>query len=47
MEMTEDIYNTTLNILKKSKDERIPTSVAAMRIAEQRIEEVGRMRLTL
>jgi leucine dehydrogenase len=47
MEMTQDIYNTTLHILKKSKQEHIPTSVAAMRIAEQRIEEVGRMKLTL
>lgn len=41
MEMTENIYNTTLDILKKSKEEGIPTSVAAQRIAERRIQDAA------
>jgi len=40
LKMTENIYNTTLDILKKSKSEKIPTSQAAMEIAEARIREV-------
>ena len=46
MEMTENIYSTTLDILKKSKKENIPTSVAAMQIAERRIEDIGKLNLS-
>ena len=37
MEMAGEIYNTTLDILNKSKKENIPTSLAANKIAEKRI----------
>lgn len=36
---TEKIYDVTLNILKKSKLENIPTHVAAMQIAEKRLAD--------
>ena len=35
--MAGEIYNTTLDILNKSKKENIPTSLAANKIAEKRI----------
>jgi leucine dehydrogenase len=38
---TEHIYQVTLEILKKSRDENIPTQLAAMRIAENRIHDIG------
>ena len=37
MKMAEDIYNTTTEILKLSKDQNIPTFLASNRIAEQRL----------
>ena len=40
MEKTKEIYNTTLDILKKSELEGITTHEAAKRIAEARVEEV-------
>ena len=40
IEKTEDIYNTTLDILKKSRDESIPAYLAANRIAEDRIASI-------
>ena len=39
MQMAGDIYQTTLDILNKSKDENISTSLAANRIAEKRIQD--------
>lgn len=39
MEMTKGIYDTTLKILKKSKEENIPTYQAANKLAEERIEQ--------
>ena len=39
MQMAGDIYQTTLDILNKSKVENISTSLAANRIAEKRIQE--------
>ena len=39
MEMAGNIYQTTLDILNKSQDENISTSLAANRIAEKRIKE--------
>ena len=39
MEMAGNIYQTTLDILNKSHDENISTSLAANRIAEKRIKE--------
>ncbi|TVR41576.1 MAG: Glu/Leu/Phe/Val dehydrogenase [Cryomorphaceae bacterium] len=38
---TEDIYQTTLNILQKSADEKIPTYLAANRMAEERIASIA------
>ncbi len=42
----ENIYDTTLSILKKSHDEGINTQKAALAIAKKRIEEVGKIKLT-
>jgi leucine dehydrogenase len=39
MSQTEKIYQTTLDIIKMSKNEGIPTYMAANRIAEERIEK--------
>ena len=46
MSHAENIYNTTLNIFKVSKAENIPTYVAANRLAEKRIEEIGKVKLS-
>ena len=39
MDMTGNIYQTTTNILKSSRNENIPTSLAANRLAEKRIND--------
>ena len=39
MEMAEDIYNTTTQILNLSKEQNIPTFLAANRIAEERLRK--------
>lgn len=44
---TEKIYDTTLNILNMAASEGIPSQDAAMRIAEKRIEDVGRVKLSI
>lgn len=44
MEKTEHIYEVALEILKKSREEKIPTFVAANRIAEKRIEDIRRIK---
>lgn len=44
MEKTEHIYEVTLEILKKSQEENIPTFEAANRIAEKRIEDLRRVK---
>jgi len=38
------IYNTTFDVLERAKSEGVPPSIAADRIAEQRMREVGRLR---
>ncbi|MCL3817461.1 Glu/Leu/Phe/Val dehydrogenase dimerization domain-containing protein [Aeromicrobium wangtongii] len=38
------IYDTTLSVLARAKAEGVPPSVAADRVAEQRIREIGRLR---
>lgn len=45
MAKAETIYNTLLSIYKTSKDENIPTYLAANKLAEKRIAEVGRIKL--
>ena len=43
MEMAGNIYQTTTDILKSSRDEKIPTSLAANKIAEKRISDESKM----
>jgi leucine dehydrogenase len=40
----EQIYQTALNIYKKSSEEKIPTYLAANQLAEARIASVGEMK---
>jgi leucine dehydrogenase len=40
----ENIYNTTLEIYKKSKEEKIPSYLAANQLAEMRIASIGRIK---
>ena len=47
MELTTNIYNTTLDIFKKSKERNVTTQVAAMELAKARIEAIGRIKSTL
>lgn len=47
MEQCENIYHTTSRIIKTAKEQNIPTFMAANRIAEERIENVGRIKLGL
>ena len=44
MGMAEDIYNTTLNIINKSRAEGIPTYLAANRMAEERISQLANIK---
>jgi leucine dehydrogenase len=43
---TEKIYDFTLSILKKSKEEKIPTYLAALQMAEKRIEDISKVKST-
>lgn len=45
MRRTENIYNTTFEILKKAKARNIPTHYAALQVAQQRIEDRKRENL--
>jgi len=45
-EQAERIYDTCLNIFALAEKEKINTQEAAIRIAEKRIEEVGRVRIS-
>jgi leucine dehydrogenase len=42
----EGIYNTALNIFKKSKEEKIPTYLAANQLAESRISAIGKIKIS-
>jgi leucine dehydrogenase len=46
MEQTEKIYDTCLGILDHADAERVSTQEAAIRLAEKRIAEVGRLQMT-
>ena len=46
MRQAENIYNTTLNIFKISKEQNIPTYIAANRIAEKRISDIGKVKMS-
>ncbi|HTA63335.1 MAG TPA: Glu/Leu/Phe/Val dehydrogenase [Bacteroidia bacterium] len=45
MAHAEKIYDTTWNIIQTAKTEKIPTYMAANRIAEQRIEAIGKIKV--
>jgi leucine dehydrogenase len=42
----EKIYETTLNIFKEAKEQNIPTYMAANRIAEKRIEQIAKIKVS-
>jgi leucine dehydrogenase len=44
LSQAENIYTTTLNIYKKSKEDKIPSYLAANQLAEARIEAVGKIK---
>ncbi len=46
MTQTEAIYDTTMKIFKKSREENIPTYLAANLLAEERINAIGKVKLT-
>lgn len=46
MNQAEKIYETTADILKTSKKENIPTITAAKAIAEKRIAEIGKVKMS-
>lgn len=46
MAMAQDIYNTTLSIFDKAEQENIPTYLAANKMAEERIEKIGKIKLS-
>lgn len=46
MAKAEEIYNTTTSITQRSKNENIPTYAIANRMAEERIEAIGRIKLS-
>lgn len=46
MAKAEDIYNTTATIIKRSQDENIPTYSIANKMAEERIEAIGKIKLS-
>jgi leucine dehydrogenase len=45
MAHAEKIYDTTWNIIQTAKAEKIPTYMAANRIAEKRIEAIGKIKM--
>ncbi|MES3017111.1 MAG: Glu/Leu/Phe/Val dehydrogenase, partial [Bacteroidota bacterium] len=44
LQMTENIYEATRRVLKKSKEDNIPTNEAANKIAEKRIEDIRKIK---
>ncbi|MFC5284854.1 Glu/Leu/Phe/Val family dehydrogenase [Pedobacter alpinus] len=44
MQLAENIYEATREVLKKSKTENIPTNIAANKIAEKRIADIKKIR---
>jgi leucine dehydrogenase len=44
MQLAENIYEATREVLKKSKEENIPTNIAANKIAEKRIADIQRIK---
>ncbi len=46
MSATENIYNAAQNVFRIAKSENIPTINAAKRLAERRMEDIGRIKLS-
>ena len=46
-EKTEDIFDTTLSIFELAESEGVHTQLAAMKLAQKRIETVGKIKLPL
>jgi len=46
LKQTEGIYNTCMNIFDLAIDEKISTQEAAIKMAEQRIESIGKVKLS-
>ena len=46
VQLTENIYDATRNVIKLSKSENIPTNIAANRIAEKRIADIKKIKST-
>jgi leucine dehydrogenase len=44
-EQTENIYTTCLNIFALAEQEKINTQEAAIKLAQKRIDEVGKVRI--
>ena len=44
---TKEIYNTIYNIVKRSKDEGKATYLIANKMAEERIDAIGKVKLPL
>jgi leucine dehydrogenase len=44
VQLTEHIYDATRNVIKLSKTEKIPTNIAANRIAEKRIADIKKIK---
>ena len=47
LSQTEHIYNVTLDILKKAKEDGIYTQLAAMKMAEKRISDIGKVKSSM
>jgi leucine dehydrogenase len=47
LQKAEEIYDTIFNIVKRSADENIPTYQIANKMAEERIEAIGKVQLPL
>jgi leucine dehydrogenase len=47
MSKSEEIYTTIHNIVKRSKDENVPTYKIANKMAEERISAMGKVKLPL
>jgi leucine dehydrogenase len=47
MQKTENIYEATLNVFRIAAEEKITTNAAAGRLAEKRIENISRIKLTM
>ncbi len=46
MNLTENIYQVSNEIIKKARDENVSTNLAANRMAEERIESIGKIHMT-